>query len=273
MIQFEDSATYRGEAIVWPAQVQRLAVQAAEGERPTIIVASSNTAAGAAYEELLLLGLEWSATAAGLFALPPAAGYGLLYCSVLHEEMMLRFDLTGAALEDRVNVMRCLTAALELEGPGMLCITDSVVDAGQDAGTVALTAIDGTVQIDRSTIFGTVDCRVVDASETIFTDTVTVTDQFHGCVRYSHVTGDSVLPRRHRVVEDVAAKFVSLNRDHPAHARLAADADSRLLAGAEDGGEMGAFHARQAALRYEGYRRRLDESTPAGLITGIIRLD
>jgi hypothetical protein len=36
---------------------------------------------------------------------------------------------------------------------------------------------------------------------------------------------------------------------------------------------MGAFHDFRLALRYEGYRRRLEESTPGGLITGIIRLD
>jgi hypothetical protein len=46
-----------------------------------------------------------------------------------------------------------------------------------------------------------------------------------------------------------------------------------VLAGAEDGSEMGAFHDVHLALRYEGYRRRLEESTPAGLMTGIIRLD
>jgi hypothetical protein len=36
---------------------------------------------------------------------------------------------------------------------------------------------------------------------------------------------------------------------------------------------MGAFHDVRLAQRYEGYRRRLEESTPAGLMTGIIRLD
>jgi hypothetical protein len=72
---------------------------------------------------------------------------------------------------------------------------------------------------------------------------------------------------------DVAPGFVSRERHDPAHVRLSAHADRRVLAGAADGGEMGAFHDGQLALRYEGYRRRLEESTPAGLMTGIIRLD
>jgi hypothetical protein len=100
-----------------------------------------------------------------------------------------------------------------------------------------------------------------------------VEDRFHGCVRYSRVASPSLLPRVHRVVEDVPLAFVSLDRHNAAHARLAAGADRRLLAGAEDGGELGAFHDLQLPLRYEGYRRRLEESTPVGLMTGMIRLD
>jgi hypothetical protein len=81
-----------------------------------------------------------------------------------------------------------------------------------------------------------------------------------------------VLPRIHRVVVDVPLTFVR-DRHDPAHVRLPASGDRRVLAGAEDGGEMGAFHDVHLSLRYEGYRRRLEESTPAGLVTGIIRLD
>ena len=114
---------------------------------------------------------------------------------------------------------------------------------------------------------------MIHASETILEADVTVTDRFRGCVRYSRVTSASVLPRIHRVVEDVPLAFVSRIRHDPAHVRLAVNADRRVLAGAEDGSEMGAFHDVHLALRFEGYRRRLEESTPAGLVTGIIRLD
>lgn len=273
VIQFEDSATYPGENLAWPAGVGRLVIQAAERERPVIRVTGWGIDPGAAYDELVLLGLAWSADTDGDFAFPPATSYRLLYCSVLREGMTFQFDLTGAAEEDRVEVTRCLTAGLTLTGPGALRIADSVVDAGHAPGTVALAAADGEIHLDRSTVFGRAECRVVHASETLFQDPVVVSDRFHGCVRYSRVAGGSVLPRIHRVAQDVPLRFVSLNRHHPAHARLAENADPRLLTGAEDGGEIGAFHAFQLALRYEGYRRRLEESTPAGLLTGVIRSD
>lgn len=275
VIQFEDSATYADQDITWPAGVRRMVIQAAERERPVILVNHNtwNVAAGSSFDELELIGLAFGATGNATLDLPPAAHYRVSYCSILRAGLRLRFDMTGTAEEDLVEVTRCLMAGLELAGPGSFNISDSVIDAGHTPAATALTATDGEIHLDRSTVFGEVDCRVLHASETIFENTITVTDRFHGCVRYSRVTTDSVLPRIHRVVKDVALKFVSLDRHNPAHARLAADADRRILAGAEDGGEMGAFHEFQLALRYEGYRRRLEESTPAGLMTGIIRLD
>ncbi|HYP07850.1 MAG TPA: hypothetical protein VER03_16575, partial [Bryobacteraceae bacterium] len=273
VIQFEDSATYADQDVAWPAGVDRLVIQAAERERPTILVNNWSITAGASYSELILLGLALGADADGTFDFPPAASLRVLYCTILREGMTLRFDLTGAAEEDRIEITRCITGGMELTGAGTLRISDSVVDAGHAPGAVALTAEDGELHLERCTVFGAVNCRIVHASETILENTVTVTDRFHGCVRYSRVTSDSVLPRIHRIVEDIAVKYVSLNRHDPAHARLAADADGQVLRGAEDGGEMGAFHEFQLALRYEGYRRRLEESTPAGLMTGVIRLD
>ncbi len=92
-------------------------------------------------------------------------------------------------------------------------------------------------------------------------------------MRYSRVTQPSVLPQRYRVVIDTPVDFVSINRHDPAHMRLAEHCDRAVLKGAEDGGEMGAFHDEMIAMRYEAYARRLIEFTPAGLVSGMIRLD
>jgi hypothetical protein len=102
-------------------------------------------------------------------------------------------------------------------------------------------------------------------------------DPLGGCVRYSAVMPNSVLPRRHHVVVETPAKrkvrFVSRERHDPAHARLSTDADRSIVRGAEDGSEMGAFHHVRLAQRWEALVRRFDEFTPAGLETGLIRLD
>ena len=115
--------------------------------------------------------------------------------------------------------------------------------------------------------------RVLEASEVIFADDVEVEDRFHGCVRFSRVTGTSVLPRVHRVTVDTPVKVVSHNRLHAAWWRLSPDCDAAILGGAENGSELGAFSLLQFRARMSGFSRRLEEFTPAGLTTGIIRID
>jgi hypothetical protein len=92
-------------------------------------------------------------------------------------------------------------------------------------------------------------------------------------VRYSRVETGSTLPRVHRVVFDTPVRVVSRNRRDAAWWRLRADADPAISRGAENGSEMGAFSLTQVAERMAGFERRLGEFTPAGLVTGIIRID
>jgi hypothetical protein len=50
VVQFEDSATYGGETLTWPEGPERLVVQAAERERPTITVSAWAVPPGTTYE-------------------------------------------------------------------------------------------------------------------------------------------------------------------------------------------------------------------------------
>ena len=63
----------------------------------------------------------------------------------------------------------------------------------------------------------------------IFDADVTVQDRFHGCVRYSRVTGGSVLPQAYRVAVDVPLRLVSRNRRDPASEQHQADTLDQLL--------------------------------------------
>jgi hypothetical protein len=119
--------------------------------------------------------------------------------------------------------------------------------------------------------FGTV-AFVLEATESIFVEKVGVLDRFQGCIRYSRVEPGSLLPRKHRVVE-APVRFVSRSRHDPAHARLAADCAPEIVRGAEDGSEMGAFYGVRFAQRQGALARRLVDFTPAGLTTGIVRID
>ena len=280
VIQFEDSATYPGEAPVWPAAPAdaavherarlSLTIQAAERERPTLLVDPGWTLPPASprYVSLTLRGVAIGGAGWTGMALPPADEVALELCSLLHSGNTLEFaDLADGT---HVRIVRCETAGLALAGGGVLTIADSIVDARPGR---ALSAPSGEIELDRVSVGGDVEALVLSASEVIFDGAVTVEDRFRGCVRYSRVETGSTLPRVHRVAFDTPVRVVSRNRRDAAWWRLRADADPAITRGAENGSEMGAFSLTQVAERMAGFELRLGEFTPAGLVTGIIRID
>ncbi|MBD0330882.1 MAG: hypothetical protein ICV64_12360, partial [Thermoleophilia bacterium] len=282
VVQLEDSATYPDEAPVWPkapadATVRAgtrlaLTIQAAERERPIVLVDPGQgwdvPASAPQYAALTLCGIGFGGPGWTGMTLPPTERIALELCSVLEAENGL--ELADLPAGSHVTVTRCETAGLVLAGAGVLAVSDSIVDARP---AVALSVPEGTVRLDRVSVGGEVEVRVLDASEVVFDDPVTVEDRFHGCVRYSRATEDSTLPRVHRVVFDVPVRVVSRTRRDPAWWRLRAGCDPAISRGAENGSELGAFGLTQLAERTVGFERRLEEFTPAGLVTGIIRID
>ena len=282
VVQVEDSMTYPGEAPVWPAAPAdaatrerarlHLTLQAAERERPVVLL---DTAAGwtlpapvPAYAALVLRGIAFGGEGWDGMTLPPASSVALELCTVLDAANELTFaDLESGS---EVAVSWCETAGLVLAGAGTLAIADSIVDA---PGAVVLRAPAGDVVLDRVSAGGDVAVRVLDASETIFDGLVDVEDRFHGCVRYSRVGSASTLPRVHRVTVDTPVRVVSRNRRDAGWWRLRSDCDPAIRRGAESGSEMGAFGLTRFAERITGFRSRLGEFTPAGLVSGIITID
>jgi hypothetical protein len=282
VVQFEDSATYPDEAPVWPAAPTNAAVraatrlsltlQAAERERPVVLVDPAQgwtlPAPAPEYAALTLRGVALGGDGWTGMELPAAERVALELCSVLWAEN--RLELADLPEGTEVTVTRCETAGLLLAGAGVLTVADSIVDAHPG---VALRAPAGEVVLDRVSVGGDTRVRVLEASEAVFDGHVSVEDRFRGCVRYSRVTSGSTLPRVHRVAWDTPLRLVSRNRRDPAWWRLREDCDAAISRGAENGSELGAFSLTQLAERMEGFERRLGEFTPAGLVTGIIRID
>jgi hypothetical protein len=266
VIEFADSATYPGEQLVWPTGPDTLVIQAAERHRPVVLIDAS-APGGVTYQRLELQGIAFTLTAAGDLVLPDARTISLHFVSVLRPDLRL-----GEGSEE-VEVRGSILGGIQLTSAGMLRVRTSVIDTGVGAGLVAIEAPLGIVDLERSTVFGTVACMVIEASESIFMNDVVVEDRFRGCVRFSRVTAASVLPRRHRLAVGTRVDFVAVDRHDPAHARLSERCDPAISRGAEDGGEIGVFHDQYRTQRYEAYARRLREYTPVGLVSGIVRLD
>ncbi len=95
-----------------------------------------------------------------------------------------------------------------------------------------------------------------------------------GCVRFSYLPYQAVTPRRFECVEQALAGptplFLSYSYAQPDYLKLSASTASSIREGADDEGEMGAFHWVLAPLREADLEIRLQEFTPVGLNTGLI---
>jgi hypothetical protein len=159
--------------------------------------------------------------------------------------------------------------------------------------TISECAIKGTVKaensavtIDRSTITRPVNVQSIEASETIFTDTLTCQRTQVGCVRFSFFPPGSKVPRAYRCQPETAVKdnptedasqvrsrispsFVSVSPAHPSFLRLAASTPVEIKAGAEDEDGMGVYHREFLTLRKANLRFALSEHLRIGLSAGI----
>ncbi len=159
-----------------------------------------------------------------------------------------------------------------------LNITDSIVSSGKDSdeSVAAITARGVEAKLERSTLFGTVSVRSVEASNCIFTGVLEAARRQTGCVRFSFLPLESKAPRRYRCQPEdtaeavrVGPQFTSRSYGDPGYAQLSQRCAVEIRQGADDEAEMGAFHDLFQPQRETNLRVRLDEYLRFGLEAGI----
>ena len=94
-----------------------------------------------------------------------------------------------------------------------------------------------------------------------------------GCVRFSYLPAGAVVPRQFKCVEMSPGApqplFYSLRYGDPAYSKISPLTDDLVRRGADDGGEMGAFHFVLAPLRETDLRVRMQEYLPVSLEFGV----
>ena len=182
-----------------------------------------------------------------------APGAGSLECA---DNPSLSIELTRIVCGDVLPAMAARSLHL------VDCIVDGNV-SGRD------------VRIDASTVFGTTAAQTLNASNSILLGKVTTRRRQEGCVRFSYLPFDSESPRRYRCQPEdatgalrVRPRFDSVSYGEPAYAQLARACAPEVLTGADDEGEMGAWHFVQAPLRLRNLRLALDEYLRFGLEAG-----
>jgi hypothetical protein len=176
-------------------------------------------------------------------------------------------------------------------GVETVCIADSILDAQHVA--IPASATPGPLDLDecevhlhRVTVFGTAHggLRVhrLWATDSIVADTAEVFDTQNGCFRFSaaHEQSRDHLPHPYESAffSDPTPLFVSRSFGDPGYGQLSdaplrlspsdddLDAHATIVSGAEDDGEMGAFHQLFGPLTERALRSKYDEYMPFGLL-------
>jgi hypothetical protein len=198
-----------------------------------------------------------------------------------------------------VQINQSILGPLWLNGESTASFTDSILDATDPALVACVAGIDantkrpipsGALTMQGCTVIGKVYASLLSlVSDCIFWAELTEADvsttpplwnaslwtarQQQGCVRFSFIPAGAILPRNFECVEQStggpAPMFYSLRYGNSAYAKLLPTTDPAIRQGADDAGEMGAFHFLLAPLREADLSIRLQEYMPVGLEFGI----
>lgn len=272
------------------AAQRRLEIRAADGSFPTLVAGAPILLSGGDGAELTLNGVRLDGAPLVVPALFNGAPNGLQVLRLRHCTLVPGGGLdrsgrprnpgTPSLIIEAENLLveieSCILGAIRSTEEARLRIRDSVVDAN-DAANPAIAASDGVAAgaplwMFNTTVIGATHTRLMGlCSNTLLLGPAVSSQMQQGIVRHSLVAPGSVLPRRYACVaaEEVPPRFASLRYPDPDYARLSPNCDPRIRRGADDEGEMGAFHDAQEAAREAALLFRLDESLPLNLEAGI----
>jgi hypothetical protein len=188
-----------------------------------------------------------------------------------------------------VNIAHSIVGATRAGALVIVTASDSIIDA-TDRTNVAYAGLDGksgggALTLLGCTVLGKVHATLLSlVSNSIFWAGLTSGDTWatalvadrkqEGCVRFSFVPEKARTPRRFECVEQAIAApqpiLFATRYGRPGYMKLLSATPDSIRRGADDGGEMGAFHFVLGPLRETDLRVRMQEYLPVGLEFGII---
>jgi hypothetical protein len=200
-------------------------------------------------------------------------------------------SLVATAVGVALTLSGCICGPVGIAPGGSACMSSCIIDsccptnvayAGPD-----LASEGADVRIESCTVIGKVWTRTMQlASNSIFIARRPRLDPWDaaiwcsrrqaGCVRFCFVPNDSITPRRFRCLPDVPGDehalwpdFITLQYGDPSYAMLSGYVPMAVWTGADDGAEMGAFHATEETLGVRNVQLCAPEFLPLGLEAGI----
>jgi hypothetical protein len=192
----------------------------------------------------------------------------------------VQLEITGQVEEVRIeqSIVGPVREAVAIVDPcsaARIVIRDSVVQSILP-GTRAIETRVAAVVIERSTVFGDVVVDRLDASEALIQGLVQVTDNQHGCFRFSatHDGATVRLPRQfesHLFTPGIPNHFfVSRRFGDAGYAQLSETAPDTIARGAENGSEIGVWSGLLTPIKADDLKAKVLEFMPFGLIPQFI---
>lgn len=326
-VEITDSGRYQETQVkIQAAASERIELRAEDGFRPTLVLDNNLEIAGGEEAEVTLNGLLIIGKPLVLTANSQLRCLRLQHCTLI-AGWSISSEGTGEIAPDRpslffnspnteIEIDRCIIlGGLRVVDSDSVKvrIRNSIIDAIAP-DKVAYAAIDGnaagaSLTVENSTIVGKVHTKMLElASNSIFFSRLSETDLWEspvwaerrqqGCVRFSYVPVNSLVPRLYRCQPDLAltelakasgkdswsdlplaeqefiqarlvTQFTALNYGNPAYCQLSQRSAIEIRRGADDEAEMGAFHDLYQPQRETNLRLRLDEYLRFGLEAGI----
>lgn len=311
---------------------QRIEFRAGNGHRPVIVLDSNLSLSGEEESEIILNGLLIT----GGSVMIPSEDNSISKVTLRHCTLVpgLALNIDGEPLHpespslivemENVTVVidHCIIGSIRSNRGATIEINDSIIDAtastnfafgplqGNEPPPDDNEIPGGILEIINSTVIGRIfvaaiplASNVIFFSETLSEDEAPVraADKQTGCVRFSYVPSDSVVPRRYRCQPDLAVRdaiatfekkqiapiseqqrqnisngvqasirpgFNDLRSGRPAYCQLRHSTAIEIRTGADDESEMGVFHQLYQPQRETNLRIRLDEYLRFGLEAG-----
>lgn len=287
----EVAGNARIEAAAAPAAITvaagaRLEVRAADGAWPVLTPAAALVLGGGAGAELTLDGF----LIAGAGLVVPASigsqpnGLRLLrlrHCTLVPGLALGRGgapaspgapSLSVAAPEVQVELVNCVLGPVELHRDSTLRLWSCVLDAGGAAASALSApggAPSGPVWAYDCTVRGAVRTAMAGlVSNCLLLGPLVASQRQSGIVRFSFVADGSSTPRRYSCLGGAPPALQPARLGEAGYARLLS-ASGPASTGADDGGEIGAFHDAHATAQREGLAARLAEFLPFGRQAGL----
>ncbi len=179
-----------------------------------------------------------------------------------------------------IVIQRSVCGAILLDAGYRLCLTDSIVDAGQGVGnptdafaiTNATNAADGWAAqtvVKNVTILGRTRVESIEGSGGIFVHALEIENQQIGCLKYCYFSGEAAdrLPQNFACVNGNSAKllFTSETFGDAAYGQLSLQCARQILEEGANNDQMGAFNFLREAHKWRNLQIRFREFMPVGI--------